>query len=213
MSQSNLTEALTAAMREAGYVQKDAKNNQQGYSYASADAVLTKVRDILTANGVPITAAVADLVKYETTTNAKGNPVQRAVVKIELEVRDAEGKTAIWQGHGEGMDSGDKAVMKANTAALKYALAAGLLISWGDDPEADEKTDKEAKAAPKKVVHDPEAVLETIDQAMTMDALKAAKEKVIAFRDSDKDMYNKLVAEWKHKEMLLKGNGHGTTEV
>jgi hypothetical protein len=34
--------------------------------------------------------------------------------------------------------------MKANTAALKYAVAAGLLISWGDDPEADASTDRDA---------------------------------------------------------------------
>ena len=43
---------------------------------------------------------------------------------------------------GQGTDKGDKAVMKANTAALKYALAGIFLISWGDDPEADVETDK-----------------------------------------------------------------------
>jgi hypothetical protein len=32
---------------------------------------------------------------------------------------------------------GDKAVMKATAAAVKYALTTGFLIATGDDPEAD----------------------------------------------------------------------------
>ena len=43
---------------------------------------------------------------------------------------------------GSGQDAGDKAVMKAQTAAIKYAYMLSLCIATGDDPEADSKTDE-----------------------------------------------------------------------
>lgn len=57
---------------------------------------------------------------------------------------DAEtGETVTITGLGSGQDSGDKAVMKAQTAAIKYAYLLSMAISTGDDPEADIKTDQE----------------------------------------------------------------------
>ena len=44
--------------------------------------------------------------------------------------------------HCSGQDAGDKAVMKAQTAAIKYAYMLSLCIATGDDPEADSKTDE-----------------------------------------------------------------------
>lgn len=40
-------------------------------------------------------------------------------------------------GLGSGQDSGDKAIMKAQTAAIKYAYLLSFAISTGDDPEND----------------------------------------------------------------------------
>lgn len=48
------------------------------------------------------------------------------------------------QGFGSGQDAGDKAIMKAQTAAIKYAYMMSLCIATGDDPEADSKTDEAA---------------------------------------------------------------------
>lgn len=44
-----------------------------------------------------------------------------------------------------------KAVMKAQTAALKYAYMLSLAIATGDDPESDEKTDESMNPAKKSV--------------------------------------------------------------
>ena len=52
------------------------------------------------------------------------------------------GETVTLTGIGSGQDGGDKAVMKAQTAAIKYAYMLSLAISTGDDPEADSKTDE-----------------------------------------------------------------------
>jgi len=48
---------------------------------------------------------------------------------------------------GSGQDSGDKAVMKAQTAAIKYAYLLSFAISTGDDPEADQRTDESSSAS------------------------------------------------------------------
>ena len=47
---------------------------------------------------------------------------------------------------GTGADTGDKGVFKAMTGAEKYLLLKAFLISTGDDPEGDEKVDKEEAA-------------------------------------------------------------------
>lgn len=48
---------------------------------------------------------------------------------------------------GSGQDSGDKAVMKAQTAAIKYAYLLSFAISTGDDPEADQRTDESSSVS------------------------------------------------------------------
>jgi hypothetical protein len=50
-------------------------------------------------------------------------------------------------GLGSGQDVGDKAVMKAQTAAIKYAYLMSLAISTNDDPEADSRTDEGTASA------------------------------------------------------------------
>ena len=63
-----------------------------------------------------------------------------AVVKTTLYFTDGY-FIAKAEGLGSGIDSGDKAVMKGNTASMKYACSGKFLISWGDDPEANGQDD------------------------------------------------------------------------
>lgn len=130
------TEKLSRCMAACGYVQKDQVNSFHKYKYASADAVLSKFRDAASKYGLAIVRSTSELIKYE---------AGEAVVRIEIEISDGK-ESAVFSGYGQGSDKGDKAIMKANTAALKYAFAAGFAISWGDDPEADEETDRRAEA-------------------------------------------------------------------
>lgn len=153
---AGLAKKLAEAMAEVGYVQKDATNVFHRYRYASAEAVLRKVNAALSSRGVAVSSQ-ADLVRYDQAPGNKGGTNTMAVVKLALEFTDGEERVRV-EGLGSGMDSGDKAVLKANTAALKYAVANAFLISWGDDPEADAATDQEAKAAaetPKLPPEDP----------------------------------------------------------
>jgi hypothetical protein len=73
--------------------------------------------------------------------NARGNTEQCVTVKVTLRLTDGfeEHET---EGMGSGQDAGDKAIMKAQTAAIKYAWMLALSISTGDDPEEDAGTDE-----------------------------------------------------------------------
>jgi len=136
-----LTAKLAEVMAEVGYVQKDAVNDFHRYRYASAEAVLKKVNAALSERGIAV-ASKAELVRYDRVQSAKGEKAH-AVVKLALTFHDSGADFITVEGLGSGEDSGDKAIMKANTAALKYAMANAFLISWGDDPEADPSTDAE----------------------------------------------------------------------
>ena len=144
MTNKTLNECLAQTMGEVGYVQKDATNDFQRYRYASAEAVLKKVNASLSSQGV-CCESTADMVSHEVIQGAKKASFH-AIVKLSLTFRKGSDSVKV-EGLGSGSDTGDKAVMKANTAALKYCLANAFLISWGDDPEADVETDKNASSS------------------------------------------------------------------
>ncbi len=139
----NLHQKLADVMQEVGYVQKDAVNEFHRYRYASAEAVLRKVNAALAKRGIAVSSQ-AELLHYAD---------NHAVVRLSLAFLDGD-ESVTAQGLGEGSDKGDKAVMKANTAALKYALANAFMISWGDDPEGDAETDKAAAERAKPIPED-----------------------------------------------------------
>lgn len=143
MEKNSLHADLAEVMAAVGYVQKDGRNKTQGYKYASAEAVLKKVNAEVSSRGIAISSD-ADLVHFNVTQYKDGKEKFRsdAVVRLELEFIRGDERVAV-SGLGASTDLGDKAVMKANTAAIKYCLTNAFLISWGDDPEADEKVDAE----------------------------------------------------------------------
>ena len=142
MSDKTLVQHMAEVMKEVGYVQKDATNDFQNYTYASAQAVFDKVRAELSSRGIAVCGDV-ELVASEII----GVPgKQKHIVVAKHTVTFTDGKDSISvSALGEGIDSGDKASMKGNTAGVKYCLAKAFLISWGDDPEADSKTDEPEK--------------------------------------------------------------------
>ena len=138
MTEKTLVQKMAGVMAEAGYIQKDSRNDL--YGYASAEAVFGKVRAALADQGIAV-CGDADLVASEIVKTEKGMK-HLVVAKHTLTFTDGADSLSV-SALGEGIDSGDKASMKANTAAVKYAVAKALLMSWGDDPEADPATDRD----------------------------------------------------------------------
>lgn len=212
----SIAKKLAETAAECGFAEFDATNKSQKYSYATAASVIRMINRSLTSRGVAVSSD-PELVRYEVTNDGKG---AHAIIRESLTFVDSEtGETLVSKGYGEGKDWGDKAVMKASTAAYKYALAHAFIMAWGAvDPEADEEISKEpekpregrtrrpsarrsGKAAAPACAGPAEALLEKI-RGSDMAGLVALKPEVLAFRG--KECYEKLVEAWKERNETLR---------
>ena len=189
MENAKIAKKLVAVMNECSHVAKNGINSFHNYKYATAEDVLQKVNESLTKNKLasivcPTLESMVDV------TNLKGNTEHLATVSVQVHIIDSDsGESVDLFGIGSGQDAGDKAVMKAQTAAIKYAFMLSLCIATGDDPEADGKTDEatytesqqnikpattKPKAAPKKTAGEGVAICAGCGEEIT-------SEKVVQF--------------------------------
>ncbi len=121
------------------YVQKTGKNTHFSYKFMQESVLKAKLNEALRELRLLITDT-----KIRTVGECNG---KACVVIFEMTIGDADsGECVHLEGIGGGMDSGDKAPMKAVVSAMKYALANGLAIQTGDDPEGDASTDEAVMA-------------------------------------------------------------------
>ena len=157
-----LASKLVEVMRSCKYVTKNELNTFHKYRYATSADVLEKVNSALTKQGIA-TVVLPEIVKDEVVTTSKGNAEHLVTVKIEITLIDKDsGETATFRGFGSGQDASDKAIMKAQTAALKYAYMLSLAIATGDDPEADSKTDENMSTEKPEVKQNPKSKINSI---------------------------------------------------
>ena len=139
---------LAAVSKAVGFLEFDAKNDHFKYGYASAAAVLRKLNTEFSNADVSVTTEVIRC-DHELIRMDDGKPKGwMCLVHLRVRYTDCEsGQVLTTDGIGCGTDKGDKAPMKAETAAIKYAHAHALVLGWGaEDPEGDPNTDKAAGA-------------------------------------------------------------------
>ena len=147
---SGIARKLVLIMSECSHVAKDGFNDYHKYKYASASGVLETINAALVKHKVASVVTPAIISSYDVT-NARGNVEHQVTVGCNILLIDSEsGESIDLYGIGTGQDAGDKAVMKAETAAIKYAYLLSMAISTGDDPEADTKTDENSFAEPQR---------------------------------------------------------------
>lgn len=157
-----LAKKLIEVMEECAYVTKNGVNNFHKYKYATSADVLEKVNTAMVKHGV-CTIAIPEIVSMDEITTVKGNVERLATVKINITFIDKDSEDSITiTGLGSGQDAGDKAVMKAQTAAIKYAYMLSFAIATGDDPEADNKTDENTIIDVQKKVNKQKAILKSV---------------------------------------------------
>lgn len=145
---TKLSKKLVEVMKDCRRIAKNGMNNFHGYKYATSADVLEKVNAALTKYGIS-TVVTPNLLQFQDVTTVKGNIEHLAIVEITATLTDSEsGETITLKGLGSGQDAGDKSVMKAQTAALKYCYLLSLAIATGDDPEVDTSTDESAVSNP-----------------------------------------------------------------
>lgn len=184
------------------YVQKTGKNEHFRYKFFQESVIKSKLNKACRELGLVIARTTVEPVG-ECTGKA-------AVVKFTMDIADTQGGVcglAEWEqcrkepyncihleGIGGGMDSGDKAPMKALVSAMKYAIANGLMVETGDDPEDDPKTDEAAI----------EAVRVGIEAAKTPNDLEYLKPQLAALKGCDD--FGALKDAFKVKKAALTAN-------
>lgn len=163
-------EKLLAAQQSVEAVVKRGHNTDQNYQYATAADVIAVCRQALHDAGLaPAIKQVKTKERHDFTTS-KGTKGLYVEVKVVLWIVDPEspsgplsGGTSVltFEATGAGADygGGDKAILKAQTAATKYVYANALALPFADhDPEKDVGNEPgrlpEQKVDPEKALPD-----------------------------------------------------------
>lgn len=190
-----LKEKLSKVAAHCAYVRKDGVNLFHKYNYATAATIFEKVNEALIEHRL-ISVPTFEIASDKELTNAKGNRENMVACRCVLSVFDLDSDTKPLStvAFGSGQDNGDKAVMKAQTAALKYAWMMLLNISTGDDPEDDAKVDSRMAGEPITKKKTPE------EYQATVEANKAANYSPLAV-----ELSNQINAALKAPETPSKG--------
>jgi hypothetical protein len=133
-----LQEAVLDVMKDVEYIKKDGTNSQQGYKFASAEAIVGEVRAAAIKHGVLISIGYSEATDLEAGHTKSGTAIYRVRVKGRLTLHKGT-EVMSFDFYGEGADSGDKAIPKAQTMCLKQALRQIFLIETGE-ADADRET-------------------------------------------------------------------------
>ena len=149
--QAKIAAKMVAAGRRIGYgVAKDGRNDHQKYDYTSAANVRLQCGKAMGEERIAVSSVLTVLCS-EQRMSANGKPQNHVEVLATLTFLDADsGESLTAQGIGCGTDSGDKAPMKAVTAAEKYAYVSAFTLAMGEDPEGDPATDEHREAPAKQ---------------------------------------------------------------
>lgn len=149
-TQATLIEKLVEVYRTVDHVAKRGTNESQNYKYVKASDLAHAVRNALADLGIYAEVNMVTERTYEVERKDKG-PMHFADVRATISFRAANQEIIITSsGLGSGMDAGDKAIFKAQTGALKYALRNAFLVPDDADPENDgDEKEPETKAETK----------------------------------------------------------------
>ena len=145
----NIYESMAAVMEDCGIVGKDSKNQQQGYKYRGIDAVMNALNPALRKNRVFVVPEVIEQSREERTTN-KGGLLIYSITKVKYTFYAEDGSSVTATVIGEGMDSGDKSMNKAMSAAFKYACFQAFCIPTEEMKDSEEDSPEPAPKAAQK---------------------------------------------------------------
>jgi hypothetical protein len=134
----NIVPALIAARKQIRSIPKTAKH-EKGWHYMELNDVVEETSPALLENDLLVMSSTVDSQFLEKRAT-KYSTQHAAAVLVVTKVYHASGEWIEIKMAGEGQDSGDKSIYKANTGARKYGLLQLLGLATSDDPEADKKT-------------------------------------------------------------------------
>jgi hypothetical protein len=144
----NLFSKLAEIMGLMGNIAKEGFNPNQKYKFVRESDVAAKASELLSERNIFILQSVEETKMEPLFESRSGSQMFLTTVRMGFQFIDGDSgaKSDIVHFWGTGADTGDKGIYKAMTGAEKYFLMKTFLISTGDDPEADDKVDKESAA-------------------------------------------------------------------
>lgn len=132
---------LARLRAEFGFIGKTGTNTGVGGGYQFVEAVHVASRFVEKASALNLTMLPIYMQLLDSNPSASGKQLVYNVATI-WRITDADsGEFIDVHSMGQGADSGDKALPKAQTNAMKYAILL-VLQAAGDDPENDPNTDR-----------------------------------------------------------------------
>lgn len=142
-STRNIYQRIMAITGEMGKMLKTGTNDFQKYKFQEASVLTATLKPLFVKHGVAFIPEI-----LENTARNDGTKMTTVTAKMRLtfvNVDDpADRIEQLW--YGEGGDTGDKAMNKAGTSGVKYALMKMFFVSDKDDPDAESPNDTSKQA-------------------------------------------------------------------
>lgn len=133
-----LLQRIAKATAEVGVLSKDRTNTHDRYSYLSEEKVKQTVQRLIAEHQIAPQHIDFELICNEWIEAKSG--AKRNLVHLRCIMTWEDGSHVV--GLGSGIDYADKALMKAQTSAVREAWKNRLTIPTGDDPEKDDSDTK-----------------------------------------------------------------------
>ncbi len=140
-SNGKIYEAISNVMRDVGIVGKNNFNQIQKYKFRSIDDVMNALNPAMVKNHVFVSPTILDQKRSERETS-KGGVLIYSVVTVRYTFYTDDGSSVEAIVVGEAMDSGDKSMNKAMSAAFKYACFQVFCIPTEEMHDSEEQSDE-----------------------------------------------------------------------
>ncbi len=135
--QQQIHARLAKVLAEVEAIEKDRRNEQQGFRFRGIDDVYNALHDLFAKNQIYVLPEILEWKQADRQT-AKGTTQIHTVVRMRYHFTTIDGSERITETPGEAADTGDKGLGKACQYAYKLALLQMFLVpTEGDnDPDA-----------------------------------------------------------------------------
>lgn len=132
-------------MAETKAIEKNGRNTSQNFNFRGIDDIMNELHSTFAKNKVFIVPETVECQKSEKSTRS-GTIMYHVQLTVNYHFTSGiDGSEIVVRNIGEAMDSGDKAVNKAMSISLKYALMQLLLIPTKEEKDPDLETPSETR--------------------------------------------------------------------
>lgn len=135
-----------------GVIKKEGFNSFSNYSYVTESQYKSIFNEVLSTHDLEFSFNCKNHEIYDH--EVKNSTLRGVFVEAEATLSDVTtGYSETSTVYGDAQDSGDKALYKALTGALKYYIANTFLVESGDDAEKDTLEIKKSPKQPQKILY------------------------------------------------------------